>query len=129
MGAPFHGYNALIYVGGAEIVGGNAWSISVDATAVETPQFGQKHTVQVAGPYTWNGSISAWDQSDETTLISAAIGAASVALLLYPDRADTASYWSGSIIVSGGHSGGTRSAVDHNGTFVGATALTKNGFT
>jgi len=128
MGAPIHGYNALIYVGGTEIVGGNAWSLDVPSTAVETPQFGQLHTVQVAGPYTWSGSITAWEQTDEKVLVTAAIGGAALVLLIYPTRADTADYYSGSAIFSASSSGGTRAAVDKSGSFVGSTALAANGF-
>lgn len=128
MGAPYHGYNALIYVGGTELVGGNAWTIDVNATAVATPQFGQLHTVKVAGPYEWSGSITAWDQVDESTIISAAIGGAAVALLIYPTIDTATAFYSGSAIFSGGSGGGTRAAVDKSGSFEGSTALTINGF-
>ena len=128
MGAPIHGQNALIYVDGNEIVGGNAWSLDVGTATVDTPQFGDTWVKRVVGMNDWSGSISAWDQTDESILFTAATGGAAVTLLIYPNSADTATYYTGSAIFGHSADGSTSSAVSANGSFVGNDTLTATGF-
>lgn len=126
--APRHGYNALVYVSGAEISGGNAWSIDIATDAVVTNVFGDTWKKRSVGQSDWSGSITAWDEDDDRTLVDAATAQASVALLIYPTRADLADYYSGNAIFGARTSGGVTAAVDKSGDFVGDDTLTIAGF-
>lgn len=128
MGAPYHGKNGLIYVSGTEIVGANAWSIAITTDNVETPQFADSWKKRAVGFNDWSGSIQAWDQLDEKTLIEAAVAGAAVALLIYPDRNTLTAYYSGNAIFGASSDGGVAAAVTHNGDFVGNDTLTIAGF-
>jgi hypothetical protein len=129
MGAPYTGKDGLIYVGGSELVGANAWEINSTADFIEAPEFGDTWKKHVMGLLTWTGNISAWDQGDEKILMTTAAGGASVVLLIYPDKSDTASYYSGSALFAASAAGSTTSPVSRNGDFTGDGALTANGFT
>jgi hypothetical protein len=128
MGAPRHGFNGLIYVSGTEITGANAWSITVDVDAVETPQFGDSWKKHVMGMNTWSGSISAWDHPDSKVLQNAASAAASVALLIYPLRSDLTDYYSGNAIFGFESGADTGSAIANTSSFTGDDTLTIAGF-
>lgn len=128
MGAPFHGFNGLIYVSGTEIVGANSWSFSFDKDTVETPQFGDTWKKSVGGLLGWSGSISAWEQGDSKVLSSAAASIASVAVLVYPARATLTSYYSGNANFSFSSEGSTGGAVGNTADFVGDSTLTIAGF-
>lgn len=128
MGAPGHGYNALVYIGATALTGGNAWSIAIDADSVETPQFGDTWKKGVLGMKGWSGSLTAWEQFDAKLLSTAAVAATVTALKIYPNRSDATNYYSGNAIFSFGSSGDTGSAVSNTASFTGDDTLTIAGF-
>lgn len=128
MGAPRSGNNGLIYISGSEIVGANTWSINIDVEMAETPQFGDGWKKRIVGHNDWSGSISAWDQGDDSNLQDAATAQASVALLIYPDRSDLASYYEGNAIFTFASEADTASPVGNSVDFTGDDSLTVNGF-
>lgn len=128
MGAPYSGKDALIYVSGTELVGGNAWEISSTMDQIEAPEFQDTWKKHVAGLLTWSGSITAWDQGDDKLLFTAATAGTSVALLIYPDVNTAGNYYSGNALFAASSSGSTSSPVDKSATFTGDGALTVTGF-
>lgn len=128
MGAPFHGKQGLIYVSGVEIVGANAWTIDMARDTVEVPQLGDTWKKAAGGLLGWSGTITAWEQGDEMTIIDASTSVASVALLIYPTKDDTADFYSGNAFFGASSDGSTGSGVSKNGTFVGDGTLTITGF-
>ena len=128
MGAPIHGINGQVYVGGTELTGANAWSIDSTVDAAEAPEFGDTWKKHVAGLLTWSGSLSAWEQTDQQILFTAAIAGASVGLIIYPNRGDTSDSYTGNAIFAASSSGDSSSPVSKNATFTGDGALAINGF-
>jgi hypothetical protein len=128
MGAPYSGKDGLIYVSGVEIAGANAWEINSTNEISEAPEFSDTWKKHVTGLLTWSGSITAWDQGDESTLFDAATAGASVALLIYPDEGTATNYYSGNALFAGSSSGSTTAAVAKNGDFTGDGTLTIAGF-
>lgn len=129
MGAPRHGKNGLIYVGGTELSAANSWSIDVAADLVETGVLGDTWKGQLKGLVGWSGSINAYDYEDEKILFTAATGATAVALLIYPKRSELTDYYSGNAMFGGmTGDGSTSSAVNRNGSFTGDGALSMTGF-
>lgn len=129
MGAPMHGFNALIYIGATALVGGNAWGIDIGTDSAETPQFGDTWKKQVLGMKNWSGSLTAWEQGDAKLLSDAAVAATVTALKIYPNRSDATDYYSGNAIFSFGSSGDTGSAVSNTASFTGDDTLAITGFT
>ena len=129
MGAPMHGFNALIYIGATALVGGNAWSMAIDTDSVETPQFGDTWKKQVLGMKSWSGSLTAWEQFDASLLSDAAVAATVTALKIYPDKSDNTNYYSGNAIFGFGSGGDTGSAVSNTASFTGDDTLAITGFT
>ena len=123
-----HGYNALIYISGTELTGGNSWNINMDTDAVVTNVFGDTWKKRVAGQNDWSGSLTAWEEGDEKLIVSAATAHASVALLIYPDRDIMANYYSGDAIFGATSGGGVTSAISKDGDFVGDDTLLIAGF-
>jgi hypothetical protein len=128
MGAPRHGFNGLIYVSGTEIAGANAWAVDIATDSVETPVFGDTWKKRVTGMNDWSGSLTVWDYADSRVLQDSATAQASVALLIYPTRADLADYYSGSAIFSFSSGGDTGSAVANTASFTGNDTLAITGF-
>lgn len=128
MGAPFHGYDALVYVSATELTGGNAWNINVDTDSIVTNQFGDTWKKRTVGQSDWSGSLTAWDQGDQKILATAATSQTSVALIIYPDRADMTNYYYGNAIFGMRTAGGVTAAVNKDGDFVGDDTLTVVGF-
>ena len=128
MGAPIHGINGLVYVSGTELSGANAWSIDSTVDAAEAPEFGDTWKKHVAGLLTWSGSLSAWEQTDQKILFTAATSGTSVALLIYPVRGTLGDYYSGNAIFAASSAGDSSSAVSKNATFTGDGTLTITGF-
>lgn len=128
MGAPFHGKNALIYVSGVEIVGGNTWSISVATDNVEVPQFGEEWKNRVTGMRGWSGNITAWDQGDSNPIADAAVAGTTVSLLIYPKKSVLGTYYSGSAIFGLSAAGGVAAGVTQDGDFAGDGTLTMTGW-
>ena len=125
-----HGYNGLIYVSGTELTGANAWSLSISQDSVETPQFGDRWKKRVVGMNDWSGNITAWLHPNSKALTTAALAGVSVAILLYPTRADLTDYFSGNAIFTGvAIDTATGAAIGRNGDFVGNDTLTITGFT
>ncbi len=122
------GYNGLIYVSGNHIEGANAWEITVDQGAAEGRAFGQQWMDRVPIGNDWSGSITAWHDQDSKHLYNACVGNAAAAILLYPDRADLTTYWSGNAIFSFGSSADMESLVGQTATFTGAGSLAATGF-
>jgi hypothetical protein len=129
MGAPIHGKNGLIYVSGTEVVGANAWTISIDADSAEASSFGATWKTMLAGLVGWSGSITSWDQTDDKILQDSAAAGATVALLIYPTKNTLTTYYSGSAIFSAGGEGSNASGVSVSASFVGTGTLTCQGFT
>jgi hypothetical protein len=122
------GKNGLIYISGTEITGANSWTLRVETATAETPQFGDSWTKQTVGLNSWSGSVSAWDESDSSTLQDAATAGVAVAVLLYPLRSDLTDYYSGNAIFSFGSEVNTGSAIGNTADFVGDGTLTITGF-
>lgn len=130
MGVPIHGYNGLIYISGVELTGANAWTLNITQDSAEVPQFGDRWKKRVVGMNDWSGNITAWLHQDSKALTTAALAGVSVALLLYPTRADLTDYFSGSAIFGGvGMDTNTSGGITRNGDFVGNDTLTIVGFT
>lgn len=128
MGAPFHGKNGLVYISGTLITGANEWRINIATESVETPQLGDTWKKRVVGHSDWSGSITAWMHDDSKVITNAAVAGTSVALLIYPKRADLTDYFSGNAIFGASMGGGSGSAVGRDGDFVGDDTLTIAGF-
>jgi len=128
MGVPLHGYNGLIYISGTEITGANAWSLNIPQDSLEVPQFGDRWKKRVVGMNDWSGNITAWMHTDSKVITTAATAGVSVALLIYPTRADLTDYFSGSAIFGANMGAGTGAAISRNGDFVGNDTLTITGF-
>lgn len=128
MGAPIHGFNGLIYIGGTELTGANAWNVAITKESAEAPQFGDAWKKRTMGQNDWSGSISAWEQEDEQIIATAATATTVTALLIYPSRSDLTNYYSGDAIFGMNSDGSTGSTVAKNGDFVGHDTLTIAGF-
>jgi hypothetical protein len=128
MGAPYSGKDAVIYVGGTALLGGNAWEINSTNEVSEAPEFQDTWKKHVTGLLTWSGSLTAWDQGDDKIIFTAATSGASSALLIYPDASDPTNYYSGNALFAASSSGSTTSAVAKNGDFTGDGTLTIAGF-
>ena len=129
MGAPRHGVDGLIYVGGNEVTGGNQWSIQFNPDLVEVLSFGDSWKTQLRGAAGWSGNISAYDVGDANVLADAAVLTTASAVLIYPDRATLTTYYSGSAFFGASGDGWTTGAVGLNGDFTGTGALTLAGWT
>ena len=129
MGVPRHGVGGLIYVGGSEITGANAWSLNLPKDSIETPEFGDTNKKRVIGLTDWNGTISAWDHTDSKVLTTAALYRGNYALLIYPDRTEATEYYSGNAIFGMRSGGGASAAIARDGDFVGNGTLTVAGWT
>lgn len=128
MGAPFNGKNGLIYVGGTELTGANAWTINVTTESAEYVKFGDSWKGRTVGVNDWAGNVTAYDMADEKILFTAATGGVAVALLIYPTRSTLTSYYSGNVIFGMSSDGGMGGNVNKNGDFVGNSTLTAAGF-
>ena len=123
-----HGIKGLIYVSGSEIAEANAWSLAYNAESVEIVSFGNSWKSRVIGVGSWSGSITSWGDTDDKKLFSAVTALASVALLIYPDRADISTYYSGSCVFGGDESGDVGSAYSRSWSFSGDGTLIATGW-
>jgi hypothetical protein len=129
MAAKKAGRNGLVYVGGTEITYGNAWEINPTQGSAEGAHFGQGWVDREAGIKDWSGSISAWHDQDSKVLYSATVAGAACAILIYPDRSDLGTYWSGdALFTSMRSSGAMEGMVAQTADFSGAGSLTATGF-
>lgn len=122
-GVAGHGVNGIIYVSGAELVGANAWSISISTNSAEYVKFGDTWLSRVVGPNDWAGTIGAVHDQDGQQLQDAACAGAAVALLIYPARTDLTAYYSGDAIFEFGSDANSTSAVAHTASFVGHSTM------
>lgn len=128
MGAPQHGVNGLIYVGGTELGAANSWSFDVSPDLVETGVFGDSWKGNVKGLQGWSGSVNAYNYEDEKILFTAATGSTSVLLAIYPVRSVLTDYFHGNAFFGISSDGSTTSAIMRNGSFTGDGALNAEGF-
>ena len=126
---PKAGKNGLIYVSGTEIVGANAWSISIESDAVEYSKFGDTWKGNFVGLKGWSGSIGALHDQSSKVLQNAAAATVVVALLIYPDRTSGSTFYSGNAIFSFSSEASMDAAVGRSVDFTGDGALTPTGFT
>jgi hypothetical protein len=129
MGAPFHGIDGLIYISGVELAGGNSWSIDIENDSEEAMEFGDRWKDLLVGGRGFSGSIGAWMHLDSKLIHDCAVSGEFQSFLIYPDRDDLTSYYSGNAIFGAAASGGTGGAVARDGDFVGTGALAIAGFT
>jgi hypothetical protein len=125
---PLAGKNGLIYVSGTELPGANAWSIAIESDAVEYSKFGDTWKSNFVGLKGWSGSIGALSDSAAKTLQDAATATIVVALLIYPDRTDGSTYYSGNAIFSFSSEASMDAAVGQSADFTGTGALTPTGW-
>lgn len=126
---PKAGKNGLVYVSGTEITGANAWSISIEADAIEYSKFGDTWKSNFVGLKGWSGSIGALHDQAAKVLQNAAAATAVVALLIYPDRTSNATYYSGNAIFSFASEAGMDGPVGRTADFTGDGTLSATGFT
>jgi len=124
-----HGIKGLIYVSGSELNEANAWTIAFDNESVEIVYFGSSWKERLVGVSDWSGSLKSWGETDDNVLYNAVNARASVALLIYPDRADNTTFYSGSAVFSGDESGDVGSAYSRGWTFAGDGTLDATGWT
>ena len=122
------GKNGLIYVSGTEIPGANAWSIAIESDAIEYSKFGDTWKSNFVGLKGWSGSIGALHDQAAKVLQNAAAATIVVALLIYQDRTDGATYYSGNSIFSFSSEASMDAAVGQSADFTGDGALTMTGF-
>lgn len=123
-----HGINALVYIGGTELAGGNSWRVSVVTSNASAAYFGQKWVDVDQGVKSWSGNLTAFSESNAQLIQTAAVATTSTALLLYPDRNDTNDYYSGSAHFGMQPQSGAQARSTVDGDFVGDGALTVAGF-
>lgn len=127
-GVAKHGVNAIVYLSGAELEGANAWSLSIETQSADYLRFGSNWVERVAGANDWSGNLGAVHDQDAQKLQLAAIARTLVDLMLYPDRDDATTYFSGQAIFSFGTEVGTDAAISQTSDFVGSGSLTIVGF-
>jgi len=124
-----HGIKGLIYISGAQLSAANAWTIAFDTESVEIVYFGSTWKERLVGVNDWSGTITSWGDTDDKMLYAAVTAQAAVALLIYPDRADITTYYSGNAIFSGDESGDVGSAYSRSWAFSGDGTLAATGWT
>ena len=122
------GKNGLIYVSGTEIFGANAWSINVEHESIAYTKFGDEWQSVFSGIKSWAGSVSALHDQDSKVLETAAAYDGTCALLIYPDRLDQGTYYSGNAIFAFGSEAGMTAAVGQTASYTGSGTLTLTGF-
>jgi len=123
-----HGKNGLIYVSGSELLNANSWNLTITSATAESSVFGDSWVSRVKGLNDFSGSVVEHQDQDSKVIVTAATATVSVALLIYPDRADLTTYYSGNAFFGGNSAGNITSLVSRGGDFVGDGALTATGF-
>jgi len=123
-----HGIRGLVYISGTELSAANAWSLDFPNESVEIVSFGDSWKSRLCGVSDWSGSLASWGDTDDKVLYDAVNARADVAILIYPDRADNSTYYSGNAIFSGGESADVGSAYSRAWTFAGDGTLTATGW-
>lgn len=122
------GKNGLIYVSATEIVGANSWSIAVEHESIQYAVFASEWQNTLSGIKSWSGNIGAVHDQAAKLLAAAAIADATVALLIYPDRSDLSTYYSGSAVFSYSSEASMDGVVGESADFTGHSTLTQTGF-
>jgi hypothetical protein len=123
-----HGKNSLIYINGSEVIGANAWSLSVDHEAAEYAVFGDDWKSNLSGLLGWSGSVTAWSDHDAKILQTAAVYDGTLPLLVYDDRTDNTTYYSGNAIFGFSSDAGMAAVVGQSASFTGSGELSVTGF-
>lgn len=126
---PKKGKNGLIYASGLELEGANQWAFNIETETIAYSVFGDTWESNFAGIKRFSGSLTALHDQAAKILQDCAMLDGTVALLLYPDRGDTATYYSGTVVMNGfGSEGAMDSAVGQTADFTGHGAPTLTGF-
>lgn len=121
--------NGLIYVSGSELEGANAWSVDIDHRSAEYIKFGDAWVNNLHSIKGWSVTLGAVHDQDAKKLQDAATATTSVALLIYPNRSDLTTYYSGSGLFSFSSNADVGNAVMQAASVLGNGALTLTGFT
>jgi hypothetical protein len=117
-----------VYVSGAVIDFGNAWSVAIPHDSAEYIKFGDSWVNVLPGVNRWSGTIGATHDQDTKKLQDAATASIVVALLLYPNRSDLTTYYSGNAVFGFGHDVSVDAVSSQTADFVGDGTLTLTGF-
>lgn len=123
-----NGKNGLIYVSGTELPGANAWSFNIESESIEYAKFGDTWKSLFSGLKGWGGSVGALHDQAAKILQDAAAYDGTVALLIYPDRTDGATYYGGNAVFSFSSEGGMDAAVGQSSDFTGTGTPSMTGF-
>ena len=123
-----HGIKGLIYISGMELSAANAWSIAYERELIDQTGGSDTWRTRLVGVKDWRGRIASWGDTDDKVLFNAATATVSVALLIYPDRADQSTCWSGNAFFSGEEGADVGSAYTRAWQFVGDSTLSATGF-
>ena len=126
--ARIHGKKGLIYLSGSELAEASAVTINETTDSAEGAQFNDSFVERAVGVFHWGGSISAWAIATQKKLFDGAACGFAIQLLAYPDRDDTADFYSGSIILSFEHSQDVASLAAQTASFEGNGTLSCTGF-
>lgn len=133
MGSRRHGRNGFLY---AAIASGgtaepvfflNKWTIDFKTDKVEVTSFGDTNKTYAAGLPDSSGSFSGFWTDDCNDLYTAAQDGVGRKFYLYPDKSNKPNtYWFGTGLFDFSQAGGTAEAVSASGTFVAASAISRN---
>jgi hypothetical protein len=118
-----------VYCSGTEVFGANTWSVSIPKDSAEYIKFGDSWVNVLPGVNRWSGSIGATHDQATKLLQDAATASIVVSLLLYPQRSDLTTYYSGNAIFSfDSHDVSVDAVESLTASFVGDGTLTLTGF-
>jgi hypothetical protein len=125
---PAGGRNALVYISGTELVGGNAWTLNIASTNPTYAEFGDTWQNRVKGLLNASGSFTAYENVGVALLFNAAKAQTALATLIYPVRTDLTKYYSFSAFF-GRDTGGNMGNVAEGGVpFEVAGEVTQTGY-
>ncbi len=97
----YAGKDGALSVGGTNIAMLTAWNVSQSAETLECAYMGSTWKDHKAGLLSWEGSADAnFTDSDTTGAANSVVVGSEVALIFYPDNADTSVSFSGNAIVT-----------------------------
>jgi len=123
-----HGKNSLVYINGSEVIGANAWSLSISHDSAEWATFGDTWKHNLSGLLGWSGSITAFSDHDASILQTAAVYDGTLPLLIYQDRTDNSTFYSGDAIFDLGSDAGMAAVIGQTTSFTGDSTLTATGW-
>ena len=128
-GTAIHGINGMVYASGVHIESANAFTLNKTGEASPYRVFGASWISRVPGPRDWNASFGGIHDQDANNLQDMVSGAGSVAVLLYPNRSDLTTYYSGSAIFTNfSHEVNSDGVETTSADCEGNGALTETGF-